>query len=110
MDWHRVERGPHDDPAARGLFHHDGTPTTADVNHDFAPYSCRHHYRCTLTVFYALPLLAQSSGDFEILVLVLAGPFLLAYSPCESTDLALWARHLRAVAVLVQPSNTFHLR
>ncbi|MBM6552201.1 FUSC family protein [Marinomonas ostreistagni] len=28
-----------------------------------------------LAVFYALPLLAQSTGDFELLVLILAGPY-----------------------------------
>ncbi|WP_417552899.1 FUSC family protein [Marinomonas fungiae] len=28
-----------------------------------------------LAVFYALPLLAQSSGDYELLILILAGPY-----------------------------------
>lgn len=30
-----------------------------------------------LAVFYALPLLAQSSGDYELLILVLAGPYFI---------------------------------
>ncbi|EGT3626125.1 FUSC family protein [Morganella morganii] len=60
-----------------------------------------------LTVFYALPLLAQSSGDFEILVLVLAGPFFigllaLANRPTLPYGLGICV----PFAVLVQPSNT----
>ena len=30
-----------------------------------------------LTVFYALPLLARSSGDYELLIMVLAGPYFI---------------------------------
>lgn len=30
-----------------------------------------------LTIFYALPLLAQSSGDYELLILILSGPYFI---------------------------------
>ncbi|MCL1085389.1 FUSC family protein [Shewanella glacialipiscicola] len=59
-----------------------------------------------VTIFYALPLLAQSSGDFEILILVLAGPFFigllaLANRPTLPYGLGICV----PFAVLVQPSN-----
>ncbi|MZI94253.1 FUSC family protein [Vibrio sp. CAIM 722] len=34
-----------------------------------------------MALFFALPLLAESSGDFEILILVLAGPYFISLLP-----------------------------
>ncbi|MCW8108144.1 FUSC family protein [Alteromonas ponticola] len=59
-----------------------------------------------VAIFFALGLLAQSSGDFEMLILVLAGPFflgLMAISKQESLPYGIG--FCIPFAVLVRPGN-----
>ncbi len=63
-----------------------------------------------LAIFYALNLLAQSSGDFAVLVLVLAGPYFLGLMAiADKATLAYGMGLCIPFTILVQPSNDMRL-
>ena len=63
-----------------------------------------------VAIFYALNLLAQSSGDFAILIMVLAGPYFLGLMAiADRATLPYGMGFCIPFTILVQPSNDMRL-